>query len=131
MKQRAERLDIESRVTRLENKLEIMKTENEQKLDSILTILTEIKMAQQQVEKQQQLSTISQDSGIKSSQCVSASYDHIDFHPASLADGSSQDLSINQVVIDNNLNNSSPLSNNSSSNGSSDECDEKSPCIDA
>ena len=125
--QQAQRLDIESRVTRLENKLETMKTENEQKLDSILAILTEIKTAQQ-------LSTISQDSGIKSSHCVSASYDHIDYNQASLEDDEcSQDFSTNQVVIDNlDINSSSPSSsssNNSSSNGSCDECDEKSPCI--
>ena len=124
--QKIERLDIESRVTRLENKLETMKTENEQKLDSILAILTEIKIAQQ-VQKHQQLSTTSHDSGIKTSNCVSASYDHIDFHPA---DESPQDqLSMNQVVINNFSNNLSSSSQNSSSNGSSDECDEKSPCI--
>ena len=46
--QPVEKLDIESRVTRLENKLETMATTNEQKLNSILSILEDIKMAQQQ-----------------------------------------------------------------------------------
>ena len=127
-----EKLDIESRVTRLENKLEKIATTNEQKLNSILSILTELKMAQQ-VQKHQH--PFYQDSETKCSNCISASYDQIDFNTPS-TNHSSQDLAIHRgpLVID--LNNSSSSnnsnnSNNSSINGSSDESEEKKHFLDA